>query len=108
MALDSLRSALRHPSDALLGYARRQLLWWRNRCVRTQFHFGRCDRRLRSGMAADCGGVLCAADCIPADRRIILYEILAMNVPPMKRDISGPTERLLDLPQKLQFILNSN
>ena len=66
-------------------------------------HFGRCDRRLRSGMAADCGGVLCVADCIPADRRIILYEILAMNVPPMKRDISGPTERLLDLPQKLQF-----
>ena len=72
MALDSLRSALRHPSDAPLGHVGRQLLWWRNRCVRAQLYSGRCDRRLRSDMAADCGGMVYTADILPADHRIII------------------------------------
>ena len=66
MALDSLRSALRHPSDTPLGYARRKLLWRRNRHFCAQLYSGRCDRRLRSGVAADRGGMVCAIDSLPS------------------------------------------
>ena len=31
----------------------------------------RCNRRFRSGLAAYCGGVVCAADGVPADRWMI-------------------------------------
>lgn len=40
----------------------------RDRPVCPQLHSGRCDRRLRPGMAADRGRVLCTLDCIPPDR----------------------------------------
>ena len=71
MALDSLRSALRHPSDAPLGYARRQLLWWRNRCVRAQLYSGRCDRRFRPGLAPAGGDMVYDVDNLPTNHRTV-------------------------------------
>ena len=39
----------------------------RDRPVRAELHPGRDRRRFRSGLAANCGGVVCAADGVPAD-----------------------------------------
>lgn len=70
MALDTLWPALRPPSDVPLDCAGRRLPGWRDHTVCPEFHSGRCDRRLCPGMAADRGGVVCAADSVPADCRV--------------------------------------
>ncbi len=71
MALDTLRVAVWTPSDVPLDRAGRRVPGWRGCPVCIELHYRRCDRRFRSGLAADCGGVVCAADDVPANRRMI-------------------------------------
>ena len=67
MALDTLRVAVWPPSDVPLDRAGRRLPGWRDRPVRTECYYRWRDRRLCSGVAADRGSVVCAADGVPAD-----------------------------------------
>lgn len=67
MALDTLRAAVWPPSDVPLDCAGRRLPGWRNRPVCIELYYRRRDRWFRSGMAVDCGGVVCTADGVPAD-----------------------------------------
>ena len=69
MALDTLRVAVWTPSDVPLDRARRWLPWRRDRPVCIELHYRRCDRWFRSGMAADRGSVVCAADGVEVDRQ---------------------------------------
>ena len=71
MALDTLRAAVWTPSDVPLDRAGRRLPRWRDRPVRVELHYRRRDRWFRSGVAADCGGMVCAADGVTADRWMI-------------------------------------
>ena len=71
MALDTLRAAVWPPSDVPLDRAGRRLLGWRDRPVCIELYYRRRDRRFRSGTAVDCGGMVCAADGVPADRWMI-------------------------------------
>ena len=66
MALDTLRATVWPPSDVPLVRAGRRLPGWRDRPVRVELHYRRRDRRFRSGMAADRGSVVCAADGMAA------------------------------------------
>lgn len=70
MALDTLRVAVWTPSDVPLDRAGWRLPGWRNRPVCIELYYRRRDRWFRSGMAVDCGGVVCAADSVPADCRV--------------------------------------
>lgn len=67
MALDTLRAAVWTPSDVPLDRAGRQLPGWRDCPVRVELHYRRRNRWFRSGVAADRGSVVCAADGVPAD-----------------------------------------
>ena len=67
MALDTLRVAVWTPSDVPLDRAGRRFPGWRGCPVCIELHYRRCDRRFRSGLAADCGGVVCAADGVEID-----------------------------------------
>ena len=67
MALDTLRAAVWPPSDVPLDRAGRRLPGWRDRLVCVELHYRRRDWWFRPGMAADRGGVVCAADGVPAD-----------------------------------------
>ena len=67
MALDTLRTSVWPPSDVPLDRAGRRLHRWRDRLVCVKLHYRRRDRRLCSGVAADRGSVVCAADGVPAD-----------------------------------------
>ena len=69
MALDTLRATVWPPSDVPLDRARR-LPGWRDRPVRVELHYRRRNRWFRSGVAADRGGVVCAADSVPTDCRV--------------------------------------
>ena len=71
MALDTLRAAVWPPSDVPLDRAGRRLPEWRDRPVRVELHYRRRNRWFHSGMAVDRGGVVCAADGVPADRWMI-------------------------------------
>ena len=71
MALDTLRAAVWPPSDVPLDRAGRRLPGWRDRLVCIELYYRRRDRRFRSGMAVDRGGMVCAADGVPADRWMI-------------------------------------
>lgn len=71
MALDTLRAAVWPPSDVPLDRAGRRLPGWRDRLVCIELYYRRCNRRFRSGMAVDRGGVVCTADGVPADRWMI-------------------------------------
>ena len=71
MALDTLRAAVWPPSDVPLDRAGRWLPGWRDRLVCIELYYRRRDRWFRFGMAADRGGVVCAADGVPADRWMI-------------------------------------
>ena len=71
MALDTLRAAIWPPSDVPLDRAGRRLHRWRDRLVCVKLHYRRRDWWFRPSMAADRGGVVCAADGVPADRRLI-------------------------------------
>ena len=67
MALDTLRAAVWPPSDVPLDRAGQRLPGRRDRPVRTEFYYRRRDWRLCPCMAADCGGVVCAADGVEVD-----------------------------------------
>ena len=67
MALDTLRAAVWPPSDVPLDRAGRRFPGWRDRLVCIELYY----RRFRSGLAADCGGVVCAADGVLDDRWMI-------------------------------------
>lgn len=69
-ALDTLRPALRPPSDVPLDHTRRRFLRGRDCAVRAEFHHWRRDQRFHPGMAAFGGRVLCANHRIPPDRGI--------------------------------------
>ena len=71
MALDTLRTSVWPPSDVPLDRAGRRVPGWRNRPVRVELHYRRRNRWFRSGVAADRGSVVCAADGVPADCRLI-------------------------------------
>ena len=71
MALDTLRATVWPPSDVPLDRTGRRLPGWRDRLVCIELYYRRCNRRFRSGLAAYCGGVVCAADGVPADRWMI-------------------------------------
>ena len=69
MALDTLRAAVRHLAAAPLDHTRRRLPGQWDRPVRAELYSGRDHRRFRSGLAADRGGVVCAADGVEVDRQ---------------------------------------
>ena len=71
MALDTLRAAVWSPSDVPLDRAGRRHPGRRGCPVRVELHYRRRDWWFRTGMAADRGGVVCAADGVPADRWMI-------------------------------------
>lgn len=66
MALDTLLAAVWTPSDVPLDRAGRRLHRWRDRLVCVELHYRRRDWWFRPGMAADRGGVVCAADGMAA------------------------------------------
>ncbi len=66
MVMDTLRAAVRHLAAAPLDHTGRQLPGRRDRPVCAELHPGRDHRRFRPGLAANCGGVVCAADGVPA------------------------------------------
>ena len=68
MVMDTLRAAVRHLAAAPLDHTGRRLSGRRDRPVRAEFHSGRDHWWFRPGLAADRGGVVCAADDVPADR----------------------------------------
>ena len=67
MALDTLRTAVWPPSDVPLDRTGWWLPGWRDCPVCIELYYRRCDRWFRSGMAADRGGVVCAADGVEID-----------------------------------------
>ena len=67
MAMDTLRAAVRHLAAAPLDHTRRRLPGQWDRPVRAELYPSRDYRRFRPGLTADRGGVVCAADCVPAD-----------------------------------------
>ena len=71
MALDTLRAAVWPLSDVPLDRTGRRLPGWRDRPICAELHSRWRDRRFRPGMASDRGGVVCAADGVPADRWMI-------------------------------------
>ena len=71
MALDTLRAAVWTPSDVPLDRAWRRLPGWRDRPVCAELYYRRRNRWFRSGMAADRGGLVCAADGVSADYGLI-------------------------------------
>ena len=78
MALDTMRVAVWTPSDVPLDRAGR-LPGWRDRLVCIELHYRRRDLWFRPGMAADRGGVVCAADGVPADYRMTSIESKALG-----------------------------
>ena len=67
MVMDTLRAAVRHLAASSLDYTGWRLSGQRDRPVRAEFHSGRNHWWFRPGLAADRGGVVCAADGVPAD-----------------------------------------
>ena len=66
MVMDTLRAAVRHLAASSLDYTGWRLSGQRDRPIRAEFHSGRNHWWFRPGLAADRGGVVCAADCVPA------------------------------------------
>jgi len=67
MVMDTLRAAVRHLAAVPLDHTGRRLSGRRDRAVRAELHSGWDHRRLCSGLAADRGGVVCAADGVEID-----------------------------------------
>lgn len=74
MALDTLRAAVWPPSDVPLDRAGRQLPGWRDHPVCAELHYRWRDWRLCPCMAADCGGVVCAADGVETNKIMIMQK----------------------------------
>ena len=101
MALDTLRATVWPPSDVPLDRAGRRLPGWRDRPVCVELHYRRRDWWFRSGMAVDRGGVVCAADGVPADCRLIFASWKYGKLPlvPMEKDKPFPTSLQTAFPQ---------
>lgn len=69
MAKDTLQSALRASSDVPLDHTVQPLLRW-DCPICAELYYRRRDWRFRSGLAADCGRMVCAANGVPADCRV--------------------------------------
>ena len=67
MVMDTLRAAVRHLAASSLDYTGWRLSGQRDRPIRAEFHSGRNHWWFRPGLTADRGGVVCAADGVPAD-----------------------------------------
>ena len=80
MALDTLRVAVWTPSDVPLDRAGRRLSGRRDRPVCAEPHSGWDYRRLCSGLAADRGGVVCAADGVEVDCSIDLSDLRLKSI----------------------------
>lgn len=74
MVMDTLRAAVRHLAAASLDHTGRRLHGRRDRAVRAELHSGWDYRRLCSGLAADRGGVVCAADGVETNKIIIMQK----------------------------------
>ena len=74
MVMDTLRAAVRHLAAAPLDHTRRRLPGQWDRLVRAELYSGRDHRRFRSGLAADRGGVVCAADGVETNKIIIMQK----------------------------------
>ena len=68
MVMDALRAAVWHLAASSLDHTGWRLSGRRDHPVRAEFHSGRDHWWFRPGLAADRGGVVCAADDVPADR----------------------------------------
>lgn len=68
LALDTLRPALRHPSDVRLDRAGRRLPGRRRRAVRTELCHWWSHRGLYPGLAAAGGRLVCAPHHLPNSR----------------------------------------
>ena len=79
MALDTLRATVWTPSDVPLDRAWRRLPGWRDRPVCVELYYRRRDRWFHPGMASDRGGVVCAADGVPADYRMTSIKSKALG-----------------------------
>ena len=80
MALDTLLAAVWTPSDVPLDRAGRRLHRWRDRLVCVKLHYRRRDWWFRPGMAADRGGVVCAADGVEVDCSIDLSDLRLKSI----------------------------
>lgn len=69
MVMDTLRAAVRHLAASSLDYTGWRLSGQRDRPIRAEFHSGRNHWWFRPGLAADRGGVVCAADGVEVDRQ---------------------------------------
>ena len=67
MVMDPLRAAVWDLAAAALDHTGRRLSGRRDRPVPSELRLCRPYRRLRPCLAAAGGGVVCAADCVPAD-----------------------------------------
>ena len=67
MALDTLRATVWPPSDVPQDRTGRRLPGNGDRPVCPELHSGRLHRRLRAGLAAAGGGLVCAADGVEID-----------------------------------------
>ena len=80
MALDTLRATVWTPSDVPLDRAGRRLPGWRNRLVCIELYYRRRDWWFRPDMAADRGGVVCAADGVEVDCSIDLSDLRLKSI----------------------------
>ena len=80
MALDTLRATVWPPSDVPLDRAGRRLPGWRDCPVCIELYYRRCDRRFRSGMAADRGSVVCVPDGVEVDCSIDLSDLRLKSI----------------------------
>ena len=109
MALDTLRPALRPPSDVPLDRAGRRLPGRRCRAVRAELHHRRPHRGLRPGMAPAGGGVVCAPHHLPPDRGITaLWKCGKRPLRRWKTDIHGPMEKPPAFPQPANIVSHSS
>ena len=74
MVMDTLRAAVRHLAAASLDHTGQRLSGRRDRPVRAELHSGWNHRRLRPGLAADRGGLVCAADGVETNKIIIMQK----------------------------------
>lgn len=74
MVMDTLRAAIRHLAASSLDHTGQRLPGRWDRSVRAELHSGRDHRGFCSGLAADRGGVVCAADGVETNKIIIMQK----------------------------------
>ena len=108
LALDTLRPALRHPSDVRVDRAGQWLPGRRRRAVRAELRDRRPHRGLRPGVAPAGGGMVCAPHHLPPDCGIIaLWKCGKRPLRRWKTDIHGPMEKPPAFPQPANIVFHS-